>query len=203
MEEKDREGSPGYMVSKIRALSHEELVKTLKMRKHYQSEAAEEAVREALRRGIIRREEDLASPEFDEPVRKFSLFPCPEDAHGQGRLFRSLLRGLMVAGLIPLIYGVTKFLIPKYAEGAGLISLGVIWIAMAWFIMERREIRMLLPMFILTLMSMAYVGRLLFFFQFLKWIDVLVPAVLFALIFFFLFYVRSLLRKPGCMEPMS
>lgn len=195
MEEKDREGSPGAMVSKIRALSHEELVQALKMRKHYQPEAAEEAVREALRRGIIRREEDLASPEFEEPVRKFSLFPCPDDAHGKSRLFRSLLRGLMIAGLIPLIYGVTKFLIPKYSEGATLISLGIIWIAIAWFVMEHREIRLLLPMFILTLMSMAYVGRIFFFFRFLKWIDLLVPVVLFALIFYFLFYVRSLLRK--------
>ncbi len=203
MEEKDREGSPGTMVSKIRALSHGELVKALKMRKHYQPEAAEEAVREALRRGIIRSEEDLASPEFEEPVRKFSLFPCPEDAYGKSRLFRSLLRGLMGAGLIPLIYGIIKFLIPKYAEGAALISLGVIWIAMAWFIMERREKRLVLPMFILTLMSMAYVVRILFFFQFLKWIDVLVPAVLFALIIYFLFYVHSLLRRPGGMEQMS
>ena len=69
MEEKEREGSPEYMRSKIRALSREDLVKVLKKRKQYQPEAAEEAVREALRRGIIRREEELASPEYDEPLR--------------------------------------------------------------------------------------------------------------------------------------
>ncbi len=195
MEEKEREGSPEYMRSKIRALSREELVKVLKKRKQYQPEAAEEAVREALRRGIIRGEEELASPEYDEPFRKLTLFPCPGNEEGRIRQLRSLLRGLMIPGLIPIIYGVTKFLIPKYAEGAGLISLGVIWIAMTWFVMERKEKRLILPLFLLALLSMVYAGRLLSFFKYLKVIDVLVPLVLYALIFYFLFYVLSLLRK--------
>lgn len=194
MEEMDPEGSPGYMGSKIRSLSRDELVTVLKKRKHYQKEAADEAVREALRRGIIRSEEELESPEFEDPESRFTLFPCPENSDGRNRLFRSLLRGLMLAGLIPVIYGVSKFVIPKYAEGAGLISLGVIWIGMAWFIMERQEKRLILPMFLLIFMSMAYAVRLLFFFEYLKVIDLLVPIVLFVLIFYFLFYVRSLLR---------
>ena len=101
----------------------------------------------------------------------------------------------MIPGLIPIIYGVTKFLLPKYAEGAGLISLGVIWIAMIWFVMERKEKRLILPLFLLALLSMIYAGRLLSFFKYLKVIDVLVPLVLYALIFYFLFYVLSLLRK--------
>ena len=38
MEEQEQKGSVGYMVSKIRALSRDELITVLKKRKHYQSQ---------------------------------------------------------------------------------------------------------------------------------------------------------------------
>jgi len=194
MEEQEQKGSVGYMVSKIRALSRDELITVLKKRKHYQPEAVEEAVKEALRRGIIKTEEEVESPEFDEPPGKFSLFPSPGSAEGRMRLFRSLLRGLMIPGLIPVINGVIKFQIPEYVEGVGFISLGVIWIALIWFVMERKENRIILPLFLLLLMAMGYTVRLLRWYQYLTLIDWLVPVGLFLLMIYFLLYVRFLLR---------
>jgi len=198
MEKLDSEGSPGNFITKIRALPREELIMVLRRRRQYQPEAAAEAVKEALRRGIIRQEEDLNSPEFDEPVSKFTFFPCPESEKGKDKLFRSLLRVVMIVGAIPVIYGVMKLLVLKYAEGAGLVSLGVVWAAMAWLIMERHEKRLLMPMFILALLSVIYAVRILYFCKYLKLIDVLVPVVLYGVIFYFLLFILSLFRKKEC-----
>lgn len=52
MEKLDSEGSPGNFITKIRALPREELIMVLRRRRQYQPEAAAEAVKEALRRGL-------------------------------------------------------------------------------------------------------------------------------------------------------
>lgn len=187
--------SPLPIEERIRGLSRDELLMALRMRKHYQPEAAAAAVKEAIRRGLIRTEEELSLPEFDEPDQKFTLFPCPESKNARINLFRSLLRGVMIAGIIPVVYGIMKFPLMEVVEGVALISLGVVWIAMAWFIMERHEKRLILPMGILALLSMVYAIRILMLFKYPEWSDFIIPGVLYVVIFYFLLYARSLLRK--------
>jgi hypothetical protein len=105
------------------------------------------------------------------------------------------MRSLMIVALIPAYFGVMKFGVSKYAEGAGLISLGVIWVAIAWFIMNRAERRLIYPMLLLTFLSMIYAGRICFAYQYLSWTDILFPIILFLFIVYALFYSYTLLRK--------
>jgi hypothetical protein len=172
-----------------------ELVDALKKRKLYQPEAAALLVRMAILRGIIRTEEDLDSPEFTDSGSGFTLFPCSENEVSRDKLFRSLIRSLMVAGVIPIAFGIFKFTLQKYVEGAGMISLGIIWMAAAWFIMEKREMKLLYPMLALVLLSLMYVIRILMLFDTLRWSDIMVTSVLYLALFYLIFYTRSILNR--------
>lgn len=180
---------------RIRGLSHSELVMLLRKRKHYRPEAVAEAVAEAMRRGIITREEDLLQPAFDEPLKEQTFFPAPDHREGRIRLLKSLLRGIMLAGLIPVIYGIMKFTLQKYVEGTGLVCLGVLWIGLTWWIQEKHDKRALIPLSLLLLFSLVYAIRILLFFSEPGWTDFLFPLVLFGLLSYFLLYVRSLLTR--------
>jgi hypothetical protein len=192
----DAEDSREKMISHIRKLSDSELQTALKKRKLYQPEAAEQLVKEALLRGVIRNEQDLLLPEFEAPASKFSLFPVPDSLVTREKTIKSLMRTLMIAGIMPVYHGITKLTLDKYTEGIGLISLGVFWFALAWFIMEKKETKLITPMIILTLLSIVYAGRIMFYIGQLNWIDVLVPAVLWIFIFYALTFTRILLRGP-------
>lgn len=182
---------------RIRRLSQGELVMLLRKRRHYRPEAVEEAVNEALRRGIIRSEEDLLQPAFSEPRGGFSFFPTPDHEAGKEKLLKSLLRGVMIAGVIPIIYGVLKFTIQKYVEGSGLISLGIIWIALAWWVMEKHEKKVMFGQLLLLFFSLIYTLRIMLSFQHLRWSDFLFPFVLYGVLVYFLLYVRRLLGDAG------
>ncbi len=75
MKNKESGDSPQPIEERISGLSRDELMMALRMRKHYQPEAAAAAVKEAIRRGLIRTEEDLSLPEFDEPEQQIHLLP--------------------------------------------------------------------------------------------------------------------------------
>jgi hypothetical protein len=191
----NKQDSHHRAANRINGLSNGELITVLKKRKGYQPEAAELAIQEAIRRGIIHSEQDLVSPEFDLPATKFTLFPNPDSEFVRDKIVRSLMRSLMIVAIIPVYFGVMKYEVSKYVEGTGLISLGVIWVAIAWFIMTKSERRLILPMVLLAVMSMIYAGRILFAYQYLRWTDIFFPVVLYFFIFYALFYARSLLRN--------
>jgi len=186
-----------HLMESMKAMTNDELVTVLKRRKQYQPDAEVMAVNEALRRGLIQSEADLDTPAFSEPRPGFTLFPCPEEKEAADKLFKSLMRSLMIVGLIPVVFGVMKFMFPKHLEGTALISLGILWLAFAWFAMEKRLIRLLYPILVLTLLSMIYAARMLLVIKYLKWSDILIPVVLYMAIFYLIFYARSILRRIG------
>lgn len=185
------------MVDRIQGLSNPELITVLKKRALYQPEAAGMAIQEAIRRGIIHSEEDLHSPEFETSVSRFSIFPYSDSEQIREKIVKSLMRSVMIAAIIPVYFGVMKFLIPKYIEGTCLISTGVIWVAMAWFIMERSERKLILPMIILTVLSIIYTGRIMLAYSHLKWSDYFITIVLYLFIFYALSYTYTLLKNRG------
>lgn len=184
-----------HLETVIHEMADAGLKNILKKRDQYQEYASRLAVNEAIARGIIRSDEDLNLPEYRIIVPKYTLFPVPESEEIRSRLIRSLSRSLMIAGAIPAFYGILKFTWEKYAEGAGLVSLGIIWIAMAWFIMEKYEKRLVWPMILLALVSLVYIIRIMLLFNSLKWTDYVIPAVLYLFLFYTLFYIRVILNK--------
>jgi hypothetical protein len=179
---------------KILGLSRDELMLALKKRKGYEPEAEEIIVKEALRRGMIQSENDLELPEYNLPKRHFTFFPVPESEVSRKKIISSLMRSLMIPGVIPIYFGILKFGIPKYPEGTALIFSGLIWISMALVVMLKSERRLLFPMFLLVLLSLVYGGRIMLAYSHLRWSDIFIPVVLYFFTFYALFYVHYLIR---------
>jgi hypothetical protein len=184
-----------HLLERMKVLTDNELKDVLKKRKQYQPDAEVIAVQEALRRGIIKTEDELETSAFNDPGTKFTIFPCPDDEASSNKLFRSLIRSLMIIGLIPIVFGVMKFTLAKYVEGTALIGLGILWIACAWVAMEKREGKFLYPILVLAFLSMIYAGRILMVIKSLRWIDIVIAAVLYLAIFYLIFYARSILGR--------
>lgn len=182
------------MEERILGLSRDELTSALKKRKGYEPVAEEIIVREAIRRGLIESVSDLDLPEFNPPSARFTLFPVPESEVSRNKIIRSLMRSLMIPGLIPIYFGFLKFAIPKYLEGAGLISAGAIWIMMALIVMLKSERRLLFPMFLLLILSIVYAGRIMLAYSYLRWTDIFIPVVMYLFAFYSLYYSNSLLK---------
>jgi len=198
MEPFSREQDPAFLnhlKEAMRLLSDAELEEVLRKRQQYQPAAAEEAVREALLRGLIRDEEELKGNRFAEKKARFTLFPSPANGAAADKLFRSLLRSLLLIGIIPAAFGVLKFTQSRYPEGAGLVSLGMVWIGIAWLVMIKKEVVLLWPLLVLALISLAYVARVLSFYRYLSWSDYLIAIVLYAALFYLLFYARAVVRR--------
>jgi hypothetical protein len=182
------------MKERILGLSRDELKLALIKRKGYEPEAEEIIVKEAMRRGLIQSEKDLELPEFNPRPGRFTLFPVPESEILGKKIINSLMRSLMIPGVIPVYFGILKFGIQKYPEGAGLICSGLIWILMALVVMMKSERRMLFPMFLLLLLSMVYGGRIMLAYSHLRWTDIFVPVVLYLFALYALFYTNFLLK---------
>jgi hypothetical protein len=79
MEKSNIENQVPEFIKIIAGYTDDELRKVLKKRKLYQKEAAEFAIQEAIRRGIIYSDQDLFAKEFKDEPDKFSIFPSIEN----------------------------------------------------------------------------------------------------------------------------
>ncbi len=195
---KKLESDPVFLESlerRIREMPDAGVADVLKKRDQYQPSAVDFAVREAIRRGLIRSVEELNEPGFRQESARFTLFPVPEKSETRSKLFRSLCRSLMIAGVIPAFYGVLKMTSQKFMEGTALISIGVIWIGISWFLMERSERRLLFPLSLLVMISVPYVIRIMAWRISLKWTDFFILSVMYVLIVYSMLYIHSILKK--------
>jgi hypothetical protein len=175
--------------------SEEELTDVLKRRKHYEPEAVRIAVAEALKRGLINSGKDLDSDRFAETPSRFTLFPCSERPEIMRKVIRSLSRALLVAGVIPVIFGVLKFQLHKYAEGGAMVMSGLIWIAAAWMVYRRQERIYWTPLLVIAILAALYAIRILLLIKGLRTMDYVIPGVLFGVVFYTIFYLRAVLNK--------
>ena len=180
---------------KMTEYGDEEIMDILRKINLYEPPARKMAIEEAIRRKLIHSEQDLFSPDFAPPKLKFTLFPSSEKRETVLRIIRSLSRALLIAGVIPVIFGILKFQVAKYGEGGALVLTGLIWISSAWMVYTRQDRRYWLPLLVIALLSAAYVARILILLKGLRTMDYVVPGILFLVVFYSLLYLRFLLRK--------
>lgn len=178
---------------RFREMNDTDLREVLKKRKQYRQVAENLAIKEAIRRGIIQSENDLESPGFTDPGSRFSWFPSPDNPGSRNKLLRSLVRSLMIAGIIPVIMGIMKISLQKYAEGSGLAGLGLIWWALGWLLIKRRDKKIVWIMLSMALLSLLYVARLMNAYESLAWMDYLVFFAVYGVIFYSLLFILSIL----------
>ena len=168
----------------ISAYSDEELRIVLKKRKLYQKDAADFAIQEAIRRGIIYSEQDLFAMEYRHMPDKFSMFPTIENEKARGKFRKSISRSLLVLGAIPLVFGGIKIFETQSIEGILIFVLGVVWIFASYQLMRKLDKRLVVLLFVLLVLAVAYVVKLLVSTSSLYTIDILVAVIGIGFVFY-------------------
>jgi hypothetical protein len=173
-------------------LSNEQLIEVLKKRKLYQRAAAEQAIHEAMERGIIHSKQDLFGPEFREKKLRRQLFPEIENEKIRNKVRRSIARGLFLAGLLPAILGVVRLTRGNQPEGILLLIFAAAWMgASAWLfrMFSRVALTVLATM---SVLSLVYALKQLFTPPGFAVMDKFIVVMLYLLIAYGLAYINRL-----------
>ncbi len=176
----------------IKELEDEQLIDILKKRKLYQNEAANAAIREAIKRDIISSEEDLHSHKFRHEPLKPRIFPLIENPTHKDRIRRSIGRGLLLAGILPVVWGMVRLNTNVPAEGSVLIVFGLMWMFFsAWLIREFSHAAVNF-LFIMAALSLVYVIRQMILIPKIIFMDYFIIVILYALAVYGLFFILRL-----------
>jgi hypothetical protein len=111
---------------RLKEVSDEEIVSILRYRDHYQPQAVKAAVREALKRGIIKSLDDLENDEFkSQPIPPKNLFPISSVETQNLSIFKSLCRICYIFGLILSIFAVFQIVDHHLTMGVIALTIGI------------------------------------------------------------------------------
>jgi hypothetical protein len=175
--------------------SDAEIISILKKRDQYQPEAAKTAINEAVKRGIIYSDQDLLGEEFRTGKQDFTLFPVPEKDYGIKKLTNSILRILIIVGIIPLIHGFMKLRIYETNEGILMIVSGLIWITLSWLLHKTRKSIIAWIMLIIVFCSIGYTINQFAGKDFFKSMDIFVSGFVNLMLIYLVLYFRKLVLK--------
>ena len=172
--------------------SDEQILEILKKRDYYQAEAVKIAVDEAIERKLIHSEQDLFSPEFSTEPLKRKLIPDINLKKNKKRIRKSLGRSLLIAGVLPLIFGFVQYNNNQIIEGVVLLGFGLLWMFISSQLMRKGSKQNVLILLISTFLSMLYVVYLFAKSKALIFMDVFIVVLIYLLIFYGLLFIRKL-----------
>lgn len=165
----------------IAGYSDEELRKVLIKRELYQKEAADFAVNEAIKRGLIYSEQDLFSKEFQHEPKKFAIFPDIENEELRAKFKRSITRALIILGALPMVWGGIRIYKMQSIEGILLFTAGAVWSIISFKLMQKVNSKLIGSLYLLLVLVVAYFVKIFVEVNFLKVLDVIfvVTAIVF------------------------
>lgn len=172
--------------------SDAEILNILKKRKHYQPEAVNVAIEEAILRGLIHSEQDLFSEEFREEQLKSSIFPNIENETARAKTRKSIARSLLIIGVVPTIWGGINFYRTEKFENIALLLLGALWIFASFQLMKKPGKQTLNLMFLMLIAAFAYFIKLLTSLVGITFFDVFFAIITGLLILYGLLFYRKL-----------
>lgn len=174
----DESQIPGFREI-IAGYTDEELINVLKKRKLYQKEAADFAIREAVRRGIIYSEQDLFSKEFKDEPQKFSLFPTIESETTSKKFKKSLSRSLLILGALPVVWGIIKVFEGYINEGILIFIFGIAWSLISFQLLRltNPNVKLIHLLFLMAFVAAGYIIRNFSLSNSLNRIDILITAI--------------------------
>lgn len=172
--------------------SDEELRKVLKKRKLYQKEAADFAIEEAIKRGLIFTEQDLFSPEFQQEPGKFTLFPAIENEKARTKFIKSIARSLLILGALPLVMGGMKIFETQSLEGILIFLFGAVWGIVSFQFLRSVKMNQIILMYLLLAVAVGYVVKMFVSAGYAKITDVLFAAITLGLIAYGIEYLHKL-----------
>lgn len=136
--------------------SNEQIIYVLKKRNHYQSDAVEEFIKEAIKREIIFSEQDLFSEEYKVEELKFSWFPVLNSNKNKDKLRKSIGRSLVICGIVPMVLGIVEVNQDRLFEGVLMILFGLIWILLSSQLIRRYTFSNIISLGIMGLLGGCY-----------------------------------------------
>jgi len=176
----------------IAGYTDEELRRVLKKRKLYQKEAADFAIQEAMRRGLIFSEQDLFASEFKEEPTGFSLFPTIENEKARGKFKKSIARSLLILGVLSVVWGGIKIFETQDIEGVLIFIFGAAWSFTSFQLMRSNDIKLVYFMFFLLVLLVAYLVKIIITAHSLTTIDVLVMVITVGFVFYGIGFLSKL-----------
>jgi len=177
---------PGY--------SDDEIIRILKKRTYYIPEAANLAIAEAIKRGIIHSEQDLFSDEYKVEEMSFSWFPRIQDLFTRDKIRKSIARNLVIVGVIPLVFGMVEMNRGEHTQGSLILGFGLIWMFFSAQLNRNYH-----KSFVLVLLCCDIIGTVYLLMRILQppakpFLDFFITGAIFILITYGLFYL--LLMRP-------
>ncbi len=173
----------------ISEYSDEKIISALKQRTYYIPEAERFLVEEAIKRGIIFSEQDLLAEEYRVEELRFSFFPSIKDNNIRSRIRKSIARSLVIAGIIPVVFGLVELNKGVSAEGSLILFFGLFWI-----FSSSQLVRAFQKMFAWMLLSASFLAMVYITVRFILtkdavFMDVFIPVVVFGFIVYGLIFL--------------
>ncbi len=176
----------------IAGYSDNELKNVLRKRALYQKEAADFAVQEAIRRGLIYSEQDLFAREFKMEPEKFSVFPSIENNVIRARYRKSITRALIIIGALPMVWGGVKIFETQNLEGILIFIFGVAWSLISFQLLRSVKLALIYLMFFLLALWTAYLVKMIISARTLIAVDILMAVLAVGIVFYFIGFLGKL-----------
>ena len=170
----------------ITGYTDDELRKELKKRKLYRKEAADFAIQEAIRRGIIYSEQDLFAKEYKAEPEKFSIFPTIENEKARAKFKKSISRSLFILGALPMVWGGIKIFETQGLEEILIFVFGAAWSLTSIQLMRSAKLnpKLIYFMFLLAILAFGYLVKIFISSHFINTIDLLISAIAVGFVFY-------------------
>lgn len=185
-----KESKPDYKTL-IPEYDDNQILEILKKRNYYQPEAADLAVKEAKKRGLIHSEQDLFAEEYRFQPLRFHLFPTIEKTHQMEKIRKSIARALIITGIFPVVWGVVRIYEGKIFEGSMLLFLGALWTFLSYRIFLKPVTRIIQVLFFMLALSVVYVLMNL---RSIIYMDIFILVFLYGLIVYGLLFILRMKR---------
>jgi len=178
---------------RLKEVSDEEIVSILRYRNHFQPQAVKDAIKEALKRGIISSIDDLELDEFKpQSIPAKSLFPISSIEGQNIAIFKSLSRICYGFGIIPFIFGILEIANKRVTIGffSLIIGISIVYIT---FNLEKERKRILSQLLLsLNVPAIIYAIYRITSTQNLSRIDIAAIFLIILILLYITFYIHKL-----------
>jgi len=186
MEKSNDENQIPEFMQIIAGYTDDELRKVLKKRKLYRKEAADFAIQEAIKRGLIYSEQDLFAKEYNDEPEKFSIFPTIENEKARAKFKKSISRSLLILGVLPMVWGGFKIYETQSWEGILIFVFGASLSLTSFQIMRSAKLnpKLIYFLFLLAFLAFGYLIKEFISSHYINTIDLLISAIAVGFVFY-------------------
>jgi hypothetical protein len=178
---------------RLKEVSNEEIINILRFREHFQPHAVREAIKEAMRRGIISSIEDLDKDEFkSQPLPSRSLFHISATESQNISVFKSLCRIIYIFSCIPIIYGILQITHHYYISASIAILIGLAIIFLTYKLEKERKTLYSQVQLFINIPTIGYVLYYIFSQDKVKTMDIFTGIIIIVIILYSTLYLHKL-----------